>query len=248
VPLEADEARVYTLALDLDDATLRELEHELSADERARAARFLFEGHRRRFVAAHGQLRRILAGELGGAARELRFDTGPHGKPFLVDGGDLRFNLSHSADVALVALARGRELGVDVEEIAADRVTDGLAAFSFSPRELADFRALSGDAQVAGFFACWSRKEAFIKALGTGLALPLDSFDVTLAPDEPPRLRATRFDPAEAQRWTLLALSPPRGFAGALVIEGAAPRLRCLELPPRRTAESNDTMPREGAT
>jgi 4'-phosphopantetheinyl transferase len=209
----------------IDLARARVDQAALSDEEQARAARFLLERDRRRFVASHAALRRILTRYLGPVAP--RFADGPHGKPFL-DGAALRFNLSHSGELALVAVADGREVGVDVEAV---RELDlaGMARVSFSPRERAALFALPPDERLPAFFRCWTRKEAHLKATGFGLALPLDGFDVSLGPDEPARLVATRPDPDEARRFSLLHLDVGPGYAAAVEVAGPPPALVLLD-------------------
>jgi 4'-phosphopantetheinyl transferase len=207
----------------------------LSDDERRRAARLVHELHRRRFVAAHAMLRRILAGYTTSAARELEFSTGPHGKPVLVTStggsrGGVEFNLSHSADLALVAVARERPVGVDLERW--ERTTDHLALATrfFSPTERASLEALAarGDDLVHGFFAAWTRKEAYLKARGEGVMRGLHHFDVTLAPGEPARLLADRLD-AAIDRWRMRSIEPGEEFSGAIVVADPFEDLLLLE-------------------
>lgn len=197
----------------------------LSADERERGARYVREEDRARFVVARASVRVILARYLSISAQALRFAYGPHGKPGLEVGcgsADLRFNLSHAGDTAALAIARGREVGVDVERVRGDIEFDQLAEHFFSERERLTLRALPGGRKPEAFFNCWTRKEAYLKATGAGLALPLDQFDVSLAPDEPARLLANRGDPDEVRRWSLHDLRPGPGLVGALAVEGGS--------------------------
>jgi 4'-phosphopantetheinyl transferase len=170
-------------------------------------------------------VRVLLAGYVGIPAASLTFRIGPHGKPAL-DGSaacaGLEFNLSHSGDLALCAVTRARAVGVDVEAIRPDFATSEVARRFFAPAEVAALEALPPGERVAGFFACWTRKEAYIKARGTGIALGLDRFEVSLAPGRPAALLATRDEPAAALRWRLVALAPGEGYAGALVTDGPA--------------------------
>ena len=207
----------------------------LSEEEQARARRLVQEHHRRRFVAAHAALRRILAGYTALPARELRFSTGPHGKPALANGAAesarrLEFNLSHSDDLALVAVAWERPVGVDLERWKRDMNHLALAERFFSPAERETLRALAErhDDLVSGFFAAWSRKEAYLKALGHGVTRGLHHFDVTLAPSEPARLLADRLDGA-VDRWRMLSLVPQAGFSGALVVAAPLGEVLLLE-------------------
>lgn len=157
----------------------------------------------------------------------LRFSYGPYGKPAL-DGehksSSLRFNMSHSHGVALIAVAETRELGVDVEYIRTDFASIDIARRFFSPREVAALNALPPEQQVAAFFRCWARKEAYIKAIGRGLSQPLDGFDVTLAPELPAALlRADEDDPS---RWSLSDIDAGSEYAAALMVEGSISHIR----------------------
>lgn len=224
------DVHVWRTGLDQPAGAVALLAESLSGDERDRAARFYFERDRRRFTVARGELRALLGAYLGVPAAAIAFDYGSHGKPRLAGAlaaGDLRFNVSHSAGVALYAVARGREVGVDVEGHREDFATAEIAERFFSPAERGALAALPLDRRCAAFFACWSRKEAYIKARGLGLSLALDGFDVSLAPGEPAALLATRDDPAERDRWTLRALDPGPGLAGAIAAEGRDWTLSC---------------------
>ncbi len=219
--LGADEVHVWRVALDQPDDVADRLGAALSADERGRAARLVTAALRRRFLVARGALRQILGRYTYLAPGAVRFRYGPRGKPMLdAEDGLLRFNLSHSGDLALVAVSRGREIGVDVERIRPDRDLDRIATRFFSTVEVAALLALPRAERAEAFYHCWTRKEAYIKALGDGLAIPLDSFDVAFAPGAPAALLASRLDPAETRRWSMAALDPGPGYAGAVVVEG----------------------------
>lgn len=221
--LGTGEVHVWRTALDLAPDQVQRLRESLSPDERARAARFHFERDRVRFTVARAGLRALLGRYLGLAPSAIGFAYGDHGKPHLAapaPAGDLRFNVSHSGGVALYAVARGREVGVDVEGHRADFATAEIAEGFFSLAERRALSALPAERRCEAFFACWARKEAYIKARGLGLSLALDGFDVSLAPGEPAALLATRDDPAERHRWSLHALDPGPGLAGAVVAEG----------------------------
>ena len=228
--LGRDDVHVWRTGLDQPAAAVALLAESLSGDERDRAARFHFERDRRRFTVARGELRALLGAYLAVPAATIAFDYGSHGKPRLAGAlaaGDLRFNVSHSAGVALYAVARGREVGVDVEGHREDFATAEIAERFFSPAERAALAALPPERRCDAFFACWSRKEAYIKARGLGLSLPLDAFDVSLTPGAPAALLATRDDPAERDRWTLRALDPGPGLAGAIAAAGRHWTLSC---------------------
>jgi 4'-phosphopantetheinyl transferase len=216
-------------------AGVLDLERLLSPDERGRADRFAFSDLRRRFVVGRGALRSILARYTGTPAAAIRFRYGPRGKPALDQTPHrdaVRFNLANSHELALVGVARGRELGIDVEWTGRP-ITDPeqIAEQFFSPAERAALRAIPPPLRLDAFYTCWTRKEAYIKALGDGLALPLDAFDVSLAPDAPAALLAGRGPAAGVDRWSLRALDPGPGYRAALVVEGYGFHIRMHDLP-----------------
>jgi medium-chain acyl-[acyl-carrier-protein] hydrolase len=225
-PLADDEVHVWRVQLDQPDERLEALRRVLAPDEVQRGERFHFEKDRRHYVAGRGILRTLLGRYLGRNPADLQFGYNPQGKPQLAgESAGLRFNLAHSHGLALVALCRGREIGVDLERIRPEFAGDPVARRFFSPREVATLRALPAERRHEAFFVCWTRKEAYLKATGKGLTLPLDCFDVSLAPDEPAALLATRHDPDEVRRWSMKALIPARDYAGALAVEGNGWRL-----------------------
>jgi len=200
----------------------------LSPDELARANRFKFPVHRRRFVAAHGWLRALLGRYQNCHPAELRFDYGPQGKPALAGQTDLHFNLAHSGELALLAVAPA-ELGVDVEAIRPVPELDQIARRFFAPTEHAQIRQLPAEQQQPAFFTCWTRKEAFLKATGDGLTRPLDSFSVAVQPEQPAQFNHITGD--DAARWWLAALTPAIGYVGALAITGRHWQIHCWQTP-----------------
>jgi 4'-phosphopantetheinyl transferase len=219
--LGAEEVHVWRVDLDPQPA-LEGLEPCLSSDEQARAGVFAFARDRRRYCVSHVALRSILARYLAVHPQAVRFAQGPQEKPYLVGGTDLRFNLSHSGDLAVVAVARGREVGVDLEQVRELDDLEGLAEDCFAPPELSAWRALPRDHRPAAFFATWTRKEAYLKAGGVGLSRSLQSFEVSVLPGERPRLLRVLDDPGEPARWTLKTLTFEPGFAATVAIEGRA--------------------------
>jgi 4'-phosphopantetheinyl transferase len=222
-PAEVD---VWVLRLDASASVSWDLEKALSAEERARAERFVFPADRHRYVAAHALLREILAGYAGRFPSQMRFEHGPGGKPRLVHAEHLRFNLSHSGNVGMVAVTFAREVGIDVEALRPIPDLDVLATKCFSAAERAQFASIPEPSRLEAFLEGWTRKEAFLKALGEGLLRPLDSFDVTLRPGDPPRILWAADDPGMAARYSLRSLRPAPGFVGALAVEGREPRVR----------------------
>ena len=220
--LAAGEVHVWSAFLDeLPPARLA----WLSADEKDRAARFYFEPDRNRFVAARALLRDLLGRYLGLDPAALVFGYGPRGKPSLAGG--LRFNVSHSGGLALLAFSEDRELGVDVEQERPVPEAESIAERYFSPGEGRELGRQPAAERPQAFFRCWTRKEAFIKATGDGLSRPLGDFEVTLAPGEPARLLRVEGDPEEAGRWWLEGLEPAAGFAAALAVRGRPTRVAC---------------------
>jgi 4'-phosphopantetheinyl transferase len=236
--LAADAVHVWRVDLRVAADCVRRLEATLSSAERARAARFNFPEHRERFIVAHGALRDILSRYLSARASELAFEANAHGKPALAlpEHTWLQFNLTHSADLALVAVTRDRPVGIDVEHKVPPDDPARLVAQFFSANENAAFSALPESQREAAFFAGWTRKEAYVKALGEGLSTPLDQFDVSLAPGQPARLLADRLHPDHPAHWSLLDLDPDAigpEYAAALAIAGPRPTLTLYPwLPP----------------
>jgi 4'-phosphopantetheinyl transferase len=195
----------------------------LSADERARAARFRFQKDRERYILAHGAKRSILARYLGLEPGGVRFDYGAYGKPVVADsyrGGRLGFNLSYSGGVALLAVGLGRDVGVDVEVIREDFSGEDIVERFFSPAEIAAMRAVPGEARRAAFFDHWTRKEAVVKAAGMGLSMPLDTLDVTMGPGDTSLVVETRGEGGGSRRWTARMLDVGAGYSAALAVEG----------------------------
>jgi 4'-phosphopantetheinyl transferase len=231
----SDEVHVWTASLSRPPEEVERFEGLLSEDELQRAARFRFGRDRRRFIVARGSLREILARYVSLPPSLLRFGYNAFGKPELrgqAGPTPIRFNLSHSEDLALYAVAAGREVGVDVEFVREDVACEEVARSFFSGREVETLMVLPRDARKLAFFNCWTRKEAYIKARGAGLSLPLDAFDVSLSPGEPAALMHVRDEPREAARWSLRELSPAPGYVAALAVEGGGWRLcRCSQPP-----------------
>jgi 4'-phosphopantetheinyl transferase len=230
-PLELgeNEIHIWRAYLDCGDAALRHFETTLALDEKARAVRFIFQPDRNRFIAARGILRDLLGKYLDRSAADLEFGYQPEGKPFLRKPADqsLRFNISHAHGLALFSFARGRELGVDVELIRPDFAGDDIAARYFSADEIAELRALPSSLRSEGFFLCWTLKEAYVKARGGGLNIPLNSFHVSFTPGQPKRLRSQ-----DSSRWIVCSFRPDPLYVGALVAERAGWQPRYFDWKP----------------
>jgi 4'-phosphopantetheinyl transferase len=229
--LSRDEAHVWRVPLDVPPEIVAGLLRLLSADEQARAERFLAEDASRRFVASHGALRLILARYLEKEPERLRFLVDERGKPHLdLPAGTpaLRFSLSHSGDLALCAVADGRDVGVDLERIHPVSAWREIVARYFSPDEQQALRALSGDRALEAFFHGWTRKEAYSKALGDGVSQAWTQFSVSPAPGAGSELAAARPGVGQGGHFTLCPLDPAPGYVAAVAAQGSGWSLHCL--------------------
>ena len=227
---------VHIWHTDLESQSVAQrLEPLLSPDELQRANRFRFVEHRRRFIIARGCLRELLGMYLGSAPCEFTFSYSPEGKPSLDvrHRTDLHFNVSHSGEIAAFGFTLGRNIGIDVELIRRDVDVGEIPKRFFSCAEQEWMSSLQGEAKFQGFFNCWTRKEAYVKAVGKGLSLPLRDFDVSLKPGDPPKLLSTRPDPAVAGRWHMAALDFGSEYAAAVVVEGNINQLEKQEFIPQ---------------
>jgi 4'-phosphopantetheinyl transferase len=220
--LASGEVHVWRASLIGDVGASLRFAPTLSADEQARATRFIFERDRDRYILARGILRDLLGKYAQCAPQTIEFEYGPHGKPTIAKPNSrpgVSFNLSHSHGLAVVAIAREREVGIDVELIRPDFAGEEIAKRYFSGTEVAELNALPAQRRVEGFFLCWTRREAYIKARGDGLHIPLDTFSVSLSPDNPATLSS-----ADESRWSLESFVPslarePR-YVATIVAEG----------------------------
>jgi 4'-phosphopantetheinyl transferase len=226
------EVQVWRAFLDVLPSYLESLRPILCATERERAVRFHFERDRSRFIAARAFLRILMGYYLRKTPSAIRFGYGPQGKPFLVgeETGDLRFNVSHSQGLALYAVTLGAEVGVDLEYSRKNMSIEEISRRFFSAQEIAALESLPQDQRQRAFLVCWTRKEAYIKARGEGLSVALDSFSVTMKPDEPPAIMV-HDEPQETSRWSVLEVDPDPQYVAAVAVEDRNPFLRCLEFP-----------------
>jgi 4'-phosphopantetheinyl transferase len=219
--VDLGENEVHLWSIQMDDAGLcveccRNL---LSSEERERALRFRFETDRRRHIVAHGASRSILGSYLNANPAGLQFSIGSNGKPKLAPNPvteTLNFNLSHSHAVSLLAVIQGREIGVDVEHVREDFTFDEVAERFFTPAEVVSLRALPSRLQREAFYKCWTSKEAFLKAKGTGLSGELDEVEIVLTDEECVQIKGT------VPNWYLIQFDPCDGYVGAVVVEGPA--------------------------
>lgn len=221
--LPEDEVQLWRVDIEAIRAEESRWQKVLSSDESTRASRFHFPADRQRFVATRALLRTILAGYLATDPKRLSFSYSKREKPSLGPDHATRgvtFNVSHSGGIALLAFARRREIGIDVEQVRGDFDVEAIARRFFSAHELEQLAALPNEKKFEAFFRCWTRKEAYIKATGEGLSLPLHQFDVSVAPENRDALLSTRPDNSEAALWTLRDISAGAGYVAALCVRG----------------------------
>lgn len=223
--LELPENEVHLWRIDLDAMRSNEARWQklLSVDEAARASRFRFAADRQRYTISRGSLRTILAAYLATDAKGLGFSYSSKEKPSLSAAHSekgVTFNISHSGSVVLLAFSRRREIGVDVEQVRVDFEVEAIAQRFFSAHEQQQLAALPEGQKFETFFRCWTRKEAYIKATGDGLSLPLHQFDVSIVPGNSDALIATRPDESEAGLWSLREVPAGDGYVAALCVRG----------------------------
>jgi 4'-phosphopantetheinyl transferase len=216
---------LWYVPLEQSKEQIEQFYQTLSLEECARAKRFYFERDRQHFIVGRGVLRDILGRYAGIEPQKLHICYGAHGKPVLSQlcGNDiLSFNVSHSHGLALYAVALNLEVGIDVEHMHYMEDAEQIAENFFSLQERKTLRSLPEHLRTEAFFCCWTRKEAYVKALGDGLSLPLDRFDVSLIPGEAAELLAIQGNPEELKHWKLFDISLPPLFASykaALIVE-----------------------------
>lgn len=232
------EVHVWCARLDALPETVARLYATLAVDERHRSARLRFRRDRRRFIVAHGALREILGQYLETEPGRISYGVQAFGKPELnpAFGDRLKFNLSHSAGLALIAIAAGSEIGVDLEYVRGQLDYSALARHFFSDAEVRRLGALPDHRYVEAFLACWTKKEAYVKARGRGLTMLLNNFTVPLTTDPaqgPATLQIASNDIDRVIRWSIHTLRPAPGYIGALAVRGGGWRLSQWQWPIR---------------
>jgi len=219
-PLLPHQVHIWKVNLDISQKKVDTYFKTLSVDEQDRANRFRFEHLRRRYVAGRGVLRVILGNYLDIRPKDLVFGYNAQGKPFLANQVSSFFNMSNGEDWALIAIGDYAEMGVDIELVDPKVEFEIIAPRFFSAREASAVMGLPSEERADVFFNCWTRKEAFIKAKGGGLSIPLDQFEVTLLPDEVPALLEIKWSEGEASEWTMRSFDVGKRFRGALAVRG----------------------------
>jgi 4'-phosphopantetheinyl transferase len=237
--LDSPFVQVWCARLDTDRDTLERARRNLSPEELDRAAQFKVDGARNTYVISHAVVRAILRRMLSCSPQAIRFEPGANGKPFLAswDGSPrppLHFNLSHSGVLAVCGVSWTQELGIDVEKHRPMPDLGSIAANYFSKAECHALLSVPEGLREPAFFNCWTRKEAYVKAVGGGLSMPLDRFQVSLTPGEPAAFLNIGNDPEETQKWFLSAFSPAPGYSAAVALRQPKCTLRVFPVRPAR--------------
>lgn len=228
--LAEDEVHVWSGILDVSESLIEKFKNLLSEDEQSRANRFYFLKDKNRFIVARGMLRKILSFYLGTKPNTFQFQYSQYGKPSLhpnlneqispLKSSEIKFNVSHSNAIALFGITKYRQIGIDVEYTKPLPDTDKVAERFFSFQENLKYQQLPKEQKLTGFYHCWTRKEAFIKAIGEGLSYPLDQFEVSFLPNEKPSIKHIKNDQVQGEAWSLKALEPYPEYIGAIAVEG----------------------------
>ena len=219
IALQDPTIEVWLAPLDISTHQLQQCSMLLSRDEQMRVERLYFERDRRRYTVARAMLRVLLAGHVGMAPGEIPFQVGPHGKPYVADA-PVHFNLSHSGERAIYAISRSCVPGVDIEFIDRTIDHDGVAQRFFSAREFSELRRIPAAGRKRAFFACWTRKEAVMKATGDGMRMALDQIEVTVDPDGQPRLLSTPGE--QTADWTLHTVDAGSSYVATVAAHRAS--------------------------
>jgi 4'-phosphopantetheinyl transferase len=221
--LTKDQVHVWRAYLDCGRDFIKGIGKTLSSDEKRRAKRFYFRKDQYRYIATRGVLRNILSLYVDSSPKDLRFCYSDYGKPYLsaeLNPGQICFNQTHSRGLAVYAVTRSRKVGIDVEYMNQNIEGEKIAKKFFSPRENAMLRSVPEKNKKEAFFNCWTRKEAYVKARGEGLSIPLDQFDVSMFPGEPASLLNINDSPDEVSNWVLEHIFADEHYACALATEG----------------------------
>jgi 4'-phosphopantetheinyl transferase len=226
VTLSEGRVDVWAVTLDSGQDCLSECSRLLSEGEISRAERFHFEADKRRYTIARGSLRKLIGRYLKREARSITFQTNEYGKPSLEDDVALSFNISHSGEMAVMAFSYGRNVGIDIEFVRENIDHESLSERFFSRAEVLVLKSLDEKDRLRCFYETWTRKEAFIKAVGKGLSIPLDQFDVSVGVGVSPALTDVRYDRLNSNGWFMAGIVLNASFAGAIVVEGGEVEIR----------------------
>ena len=222
---------VWRILLSQSEEVIRVLEEHLSIDEIRRAERYRHGRDRSRYIVAHGALRELLADYMAQMPRDISFGYTTTGKPFLTNkggGSPIRFNLSHSGEWAMVGLALSTEVGIDIEQIDRDVSVEAIAERFFSRSEFEAIQGIHLEQRIAAFFSAWTRKEAYVKARGDGIADRLRSFSVSIDPEQSAMLLTDSMDPGGTLHWKIYDLDIACGYKAAIAAEGTTHQIHMM--------------------
>lgn len=226
---------IFRIRLDRPEAEVFAYRKWLSDSEQERAAKFISAHKTREFTITRATLKMILAEMLHEDIKNVRISHEKDGRPCLVNNEHgVRFSVSHSCDWAMIAVTRGREIGIDLEKLRTDIDYDGLSRRFFSPAEYEALQQCNESLRLRAFFAVWTRKEAIVKAHGKGISLGLKNFDVTIEPDQPPRVLATRWQQVDMPDWILLNVNSAPDYIASLAASGGEITISYREIPSDR--------------
>jgi len=210
---------IWLIRYDQSDQIFADSKHILSKEEKERSSRFHFDIDHKRFSVTRSLLKKYLGKIISRPPREIHFKFNKYGKPELLNSPkEIHFNVTHSGNLGMIAITDLAPIGIDVEQFRSEMTTGDIAKRFFSKMEVEAFLELEENEKLQGFFNCWTRKEAFIKAVGKGLSLPLNTFDVSLKPNEPAQLLAVRYKNETSKDWTLTDIKLDHGYASAFII------------------------------
>jgi len=225
---ETGDVHVWLARSSTPDVSLPALDQVLDSAEKTAAARFIFDRHRVSYIFAHGVLRQVLGSYLECPPEQVRFGQNAFGKPHISSAGagaDIRFNMSHSGDAVLIGVTSGRHIGVDIELMRQVRDLAAIAKSNFTEAERAFIYSYPPDLQQKAFFTCWARKEAFIKAVGKGLSIAVNTFDSSIPSGQPGTRIVAPKEAPDVESWWIADLTVPTEYAGAIAIEEGFKRL-----------------------
>jgi 4'-phosphopantetheinyl transferase len=219
VDLKPNTLHIWSLNFVVDDEAYNRYHSFLSKDEKERASRFKFYKDKRCYVVTKGVLRLLSGRYLNTDAKAIEFEYEKYGKPKLKHNTNLNFNVSHSGDLAIIGFVHNHTIGVDIEKIKNDFDTFEIASSCFSKHEIDALHKISKQEQHKAFYRCWTRKEAFIKAKGSGLSFPLDEFSVSLESDLDADVVWTKWNTDEKDQWKLTSFIPSEDYIAATIVD-----------------------------
>lgn len=228
-PSLKEDIHIWNIKVSFDHNIIFRFESILSADEKKKANRFKFEKDKLIYITARGILRLLSGKYLKISPKEIKFDYSEYGKPFFKTDTSLKFNVSHSGERIAIAFSQGQEIGIDIEKIKDDFNVIELARNFFSKNEIKALEQVSKSEVNRAFYRCWTRKESFIKAEGSGLSFPLDKFAVSLDKDEQAELLKTDWEATEKDMWSLYSFVPCEEYIGAIAYRSKVVSLKYYE-------------------